>query len=41
MKDWLVREDIEKQKKEYVKNIDPYIGYIESLSQYEATKERG
>lgn len=40
MKDWLVREDIEKQKKEYLKNIDPYIDYIESLSQYEAAKER-
>jgi len=38
MKDWLVREDIEKKKAEYLRSIDPYIDYIEDSSQYNAAK---
>ena len=40
MNEWLKREEIELIKKGFLNNIDPYIDYIDSLSQYEAAKEK-
>lgn len=40
MNNWLKREEIELKRKSFLNNIDPYVDYIDSLSQYEAAKAR-
>ncbi|MGV3076451.1 hypothetical protein ACEE21_15340 [Clostridium baratii] len=40
MREWLSMEDIEKKRLNYLKSIDPYVEYIESLAQYRLAVKR-
>lgn len=40
MSNWSVREDLEKMRRNFLDNIDPYTGYIENYSQMKQAKKK-
>lgn len=40
MREWLSKEDLENKRQDYLKGIDPYTEYIESLAQYKSAVKR-